>query len=98
MPRFNEPKPAAPDPKDEEPKPTLLDKIGEVFDGAGVATEPMPPACPHCGAKLISHETDTGPKANAWHCNNCGGCWVYRDDEWVSRDGHPAPTPVPIAP
>lgn len=54
---------------------------------AGKAT----PACPHCGAPMIDHGVDEGPKANAWHCNACGGCWVHRGNAWFSRDGHSPP-------
>lgn len=46
--------------------------------------------CPHCGAPLIEHAA-TGPKAGAFHCNGCGGCWVKQGGSWVTREGHPAP-------
>lgn len=48
-------------------------------------------ACPHCGAPMIDHGVSEGPKANAWHCNACGGCWVHRGSAWFLREGHPAP-------
>lgn len=75
-----------------DPKPGLLDP-SPVKDAAKDAA----PACPHCGAPLIDHKTDTGPKAGAWHCNQCGGCFVHRGSAWYVREGHGAPTGWPAA-
>ena len=53
-------------------------------------SDPHARLCPHCNGEMVRHEGDT-PKAGAWHCSNCGGCWVSSGGHWRPRDGHPAP-------
>ena len=61
-------------------------------DGALDGAERPHAVCPHCGAPLIDHGTTEGPKAGAWHCDVCGGCYVRDGHRWRPRDAYSAPT------
>lgn len=53
----------------------------EVEDEAPVPTDEL---CPHDGAQLVQHGPENPHKAGAWHCSECGCCFLNN----ALRDGH----------